>query len=115
MDYPSDRATYLDDGFEKGAIDFRVAKVSPDSRCIEHSPGGPSALVRRYKVKLSFTYNNDHRGRRREDRTLKVKWRKLLNAQDESWTHSMSGTEVPNIWAQVKYNVEHDVRTLEGE
>lgn len=115
LDYPSDKARLLDDLFHKGEVDFRVIKITPNGKEISFGPEGrgPSIFKRSYEVVLEFTYACSTT---RKDRlTLKVTWEKFLNGNSDMWKHSLNCTEVPTIWDQVRYNVQHDCKLLEGE
>tara|TARA_R110002020_G_scaffold1801_3_gene8270 strand:+ start:2464 stop:2856 length:393 start_codon:yes stop_codon:yes gene_type:complete len=114
MDYPSDKARLLDDQFHKGEVDFRVMKITPVGKEISFGPegGGPAILERRYEVVLEFSYA--YSSTRKDRLTLKVTWEKHLNGNSDKWKHSLNCTDVPTIWDQVRHNVEHDAKILEG-
>ena len=114
-DYPSDKARFLDDKFHKGEVDFCITKITPVGKEISFEPEGrcTGVLKRRYEVVLEFTYASSVT---RKDRlTLKVTWEKHLNGNSDIWRHSLNCTDVPTIWDQVRHNVEHDCKLLEGE
>ena len=110
MDYPSDWARLLDDKFHKGDVDFKVKEISLSRKRITFYEGS-GTLEREFKVSLEFCWANSPT---RETRTLKVKWSKRLNGNHESWRHSMSCADVPTIWEQVRHDVMHDAKILEG-
>ena len=114
MDYPSDKARLLDDQFHKGEVDFHVMKITPVGKEISFGPGGggPAILERRYDVVLEFSYA--YSSTRKDRLTLKVTWEKHLNGNSDMWKHSLNCTDVPTIWDQVRHNVEHDAKILEG-
>tara|TARA_R100001163_G_scaffold65524_2_gene63075 strand:+ start:1597 stop:1929 length:333 start_codon:yes stop_codon:yes gene_type:complete len=105
LDYPSDYARMHDDLFAKGETDFRITEIEQTSKKIYHREGS-STIVRKYNVKLSFESAT---------RTLKVRWAKAINGNFETWKHNMCGVDVPAIWDQVRHNVQHDCKVLEGE
>jgi hypothetical protein len=111
MDYPSDKARYLDDQFHKGGLDFVVREISLSKKRITFYEGS-GTLEREFKVSLEFCWASSPT--RKETRTLKVKWSKSLNGNYESWKHSMSCTDVPTIWEQVRHDVVHDAKILEN-
>ena len=115
LDYPSDKARLLDDLFHKGEVDFRVMKITPNGKEISYGRGGegPSIFERSYKVILDFTYARN--ATRKDTLTLKVTWKKYLNGNSDIWEYSANCTDVPTIWDQVKYNVQHDCKLMEGE
>ncbi len=115
MDYPSDKARLLDDLFHKGEVDFRVMKITPSAKEISFGPEGrgPSIFKRGYEVLTEFAYASSPT---RKDRlTIKVTWEKHLNGNSDTWRHSANCTDVPTIWDQVRHNVQHDCKVLEGE
>ena len=115
MDYPSDKAKFLDDKFHKGKVDFCVMKITPVGKEISFDPEGrgTGVLKRRYEVVLEFTYA--YSTTRKDRLTLKVTWEKHLNGNSDIWRHSLNCTDVPTIWEQVRHNVQHDCKILEGE
>lgn len=105
----------LDDLFHKGEVDFCVMKITPVGKEISFDPEGrgTGVLKRRYEVVLEFTYVSSVT--RKNRLTLRVTWEKHLNGNSDIWRHSLNCTDVPTIWDQVRHNVEHDCKLLEGE
>ena len=111
LDYTSDYARLYDDLFDKGERDFSIKEIVPTGKKITYYQGS-GTIVRKYKVTLRFTSDGNHP---HVDKYLKVTWNKSINCNFETFKHDMDGTDVPSIWDQVRHNVQHDCKLLEGE